>query len=201
MALDWELMAGAKDRAAKAIKEGKTEEALKYVEELSEQGHGLHNLLIDWVSASYGKLAEFKGEEWLVDFTRKFISDETGALFEAWGKMTPQEALKGWLALYRACYHEFDVEEDDEKYIIKIHGCGNAGRLMKEGIAKSQNAVTTKPHPWSFNRVGFPYYCIHVNPFMELADKYGFKMKVSWGQQYDDKGNKINDPCVYHIYK
>jgi len=201
MALDWGFLAGCKQKAAEAIKEGKTEEALGYLEEVHEQFRLMHDSLINWVSASYGKLAEAYGEEWLVNFTREVFFEEWGPVFEKFKEMTPEERLKTMLAAFRANYHEFGVEEDDEKYIVKITGCGNGGRLVRDGIAKRQNAVTKKACPWSFNRVGFPYYCMHANDFMALWDKFGVKIKILWGRQYDDEGKKIDDPCTYHIYK
>lgn len=201
MALDMEFLAGCKEKAAKAIKEGKIEEALKHLEEVDGQFRRMHDLLINWVSACYGKLAEAYGEEWLVPFNREFFFEQFDSRFKPFKDMTPQQRLKAMLDGFRSNYHEFEVEEDDEKYIVKITGCGNGGRLVKEGIAKRQNAVTKEPHPWSFNRIGFPYYCIHANDFMALWDKYGVRIKILWGKQYDDEGNKIEEPCIYYIYK
>jgi hypothetical protein len=201
MALDWEFLAGCKERAAKAIEEGNKEEALKYLEEVNEQFHRMHDFLINWVSACYGKLAEAYSEDWLVNFNREFFFEQYDSRFEPFKDMTPEKRLKAMLDGFRLNYHEFEVDEDDEKYIVKITGCCNGGRLLKEGLAKRQNAVTKEAKPWSFNRVGFPYYCIHANDFMAIWAKYGIKMKIAWGQQYDDEGNKIDDPCIYYIYK
>jgi len=201
MTLDREFLAGCKERAARAIKEGKTEEALKQLDVVNEQFRRMHDFLINWVSACYGKLAEAYGEEWLVSFNRKFFFEEYDSRFKPFKDMTPQERLKAMLDGFRSNYHEFEVEEDDEKYIVKITGCSNGGRLLRDSIAKRQNAVTREAHPWSFGRIGFPYYCIHANHFMEIWDKYGIKMKIAWGKQYDDQGNKIDEPCIYYIYK
>ncbi len=156
MALDMKFLAGCKEKAAKAIKEGKIEEALKHLEEVDGQFRRMHDLLINWVSACYGKLAEAYGEEWLVPFNRKFFFEQFDSRFNPFKDMTPKQRLKAMLDGFRSNYHEFEVEEDDEKYIVKITGCSNGGRLVKEGIAKRQSAVTKEPHPWSFNRIGFP---------------------------------------------
>jgi len=101
----------------------------------------------------------------------------------------------------RAHYSEFHVEEDDEKFVVAIMGCGAGGRLIREGIAKQQNAITKKAYPWSFNRVGFPYYCVHAYFLNELFKELGIKIKIEYGRQYDDKGKKIDEPCKYIVYK
>jgi len=58
-----------------------------------------------------------------------------------------------------------------------------------------------KAYPWSFNRVGFPYYCAHAYFLNELFKELGLKIKIEYGRQYDDKGNKIDEPCKYIVYK
>ncbi len=68
-------------------------------------------------------------------------------------------------------------------------------------MAKRQNAITKKAYPWSFNRIGFPYYCAHATFFNELWKDLGITAQLQWGRQYDDQGNKIDEPCKYIIYK
>ncbi|UCB49489.1 MAG: hypothetical protein JSW56_00870 [Deltaproteobacteria bacterium] len=68
-------------------------------------------------------------------------------------------------------------------------------------MAKRQNPITKKAYPWSFNRIGFPYYCAHATFFNELWKDLGITAQLQWGRQYDDQGNKIDEPCKYIIYK
>ena len=110
MALDWEFLAGCKEKAAKAIEEGNKEEALKQLDIVNEQFRRMHDFLINWVSACYGKLAEAHGEEWLVNFNREFIFEQYGDRFENFKNMTPEERLKAQLDGFRLNYHEFEVE-------------------------------------------------------------------------------------------
>jgi hypothetical protein len=39
---------------------------------------------------------------------------------------------------------EFHAEEDDKKFVVAVTGCNNGGRLIRDGIAKQQNASQRK---------------------------------------------------------
>ncbi|MFH1479972.1 MAG: hypothetical protein ABIG67_01775, partial [Pseudomonadota bacterium] len=66
-----DFLIGPKDRAAEAIKAGKTEEALRYLDEVQEQFHRLHDGYADSLDFFLGAMAEMKDEESLVDVDRK----------------------------------------------------------------------------------------------------------------------------------
>jgi hypothetical protein len=115
--------------------------------------------------------------------------------------MSIDQRVEGICNSQRAHYSEFHVEEDGEKFVVLITGCNAGGRLIRDGIAKRQNAITKKAYPWSFNRVGFPYYCAHAYFLNELFRELGIKVKIEYGRQYDDQENKIDEPCKYIVYK
>jgi hypothetical protein len=104
--------------------------------------------------------------------------------------------------VHRPMYSEFYVEEDDEKFVVAVTGCNNGGRLVRDGIAKRQNALTKKAYPWCFNKVGVPYNCcIHAATFNKIFRELGLKIELQWGKQYDDQGKLIDEPCRYKIYE
>jgi hypothetical protein len=196
-----DLNISPKDKAIKAIKAGKTEEALKNLEEVNEQFHHLNDLYSNDVSRAFGLLARAYGEEWLKDFIRDDTLKGFTMAYASWKNQTPEQKVEGICAVHRAHYSEFHVEEDDEKFTVAITGCNAGGRLLRDGIAKKEGAVTKKAYPWAFNTAGFPYYCIHATFINEVFRNLNLKMKIQWGRQYDEQGNKINDPCRYLIYK
>jgi hypothetical protein len=148
----------------------------------------------------HGKLAEAKGEEWLEGFTRDRLS-RWRSIFGAMKTMSPEERVAMICDIHRPMYSEFHVEEDDEKFVVVITGCNNGGRLIRDGIAKQQNALTKKAYVWCFNQIGVPYYCIHAAIFHEIFRELGLNIELQWGKQYDDQGKQINEPCKYVIYK
>jgi hypothetical protein len=191
---------GPKEKLIEAIRSGKTEEALKHVDELYEMFRGMHDGFVNTISLMHGKLAEVNGEEWLEKFTRDRLS-RWRSIFQTMKNMSPEERVKVTCDIHRPMYSDFHVEEDDEKLAVVITGCNNGGRLIRDGIAKQQNALTKKAYPWCFNKEGVPYYCIHAAIFDEIFKELGLKIEVQWGKQYDDEGKQVDEPCKYVIYK
>lgn len=196
-----DFLIGPREKAIEAIKTGKTEEALDYLDKVYEQFHALHDAYSNDISLLEGTLAQTQGEEWYEAFERKKVFELIGPKYERYKGMSPEEKVEAICNSMRAHYSEFHVIEDEEKFVVAITGCGAGGRLIRDSIAKRQNAITKKPHPWSFDRVGFPYYCSHAYFLNDLFRELGINMKIEYGRQYDDHGNKIDDPCQYIIWK
>jgi hypothetical protein len=196
-----DLNIGPRDKAIKAIKAGKTEEALRYLDEVNEQFHRLVDLYCNDINRGFGHLAAAQGEEWLEGYVRDDTLKAFTRVYRPWKGKTAEQKVESVCAVHRAHYSEFHVEEDDEKFTVAITGCNAGGRLLRDGIAKREGAVTKKAYPWAFNAVGFPYYCIHASFINEVFRNLDLKMEIRWGRQYDDQGNKINEPCRYIIYK
>lgn len=196
-----DFLIGPREKAAEAIKAGKTEEALRHLDEVYEQFHALHDAYSNDISLLEATLAQTQGDKWYESFERKKIHELLGPKYERYKGMSAEEKVQAICNSMRAHYSEFHVEEDDEKFVVKMTGCGAGGRLIRDGVAKRQGAVTKKAYPWSFNRVGFPYYCAHAYFLNELLEELGAKVRIEYGSQYDDQGNKIDEPCQYIVYK
>ena len=192
---------GPKEKAAEAIKAGKTEEALGYLNDVYEQFHALHDAYSNDISMLEGALAQARGNRWYEAFERKKVFGLLGPKYQRYRGMSVEQRVEAICNSMRAHYSEFHVEEDANKFSVVITGCGAGGRLVRDGVAKRQDAITKKAYPWSFNRVGFPYYCVHAYFMNELFKEIGLKIEVEYGRQYDDKGNKIDEPCKYIVYK
>lgn len=196
-----DFLIGPKEKAVEALKAGKTEEALGHLNDVYEQFHALHDAYSNDISMLEGTLAQTQGNRWYEAFERKKVLGLLGPKYQRYKDMSVEQRVEAICNSMRAHYSEFYVEEDDEKFVVKITGCGAGGRLVRDGVAKRQNAITKKAYPWSFNRVGFPYYCAHAYFLNELFKEIGLTIKVEYGRQYDDKGNKIDEPCKYIVHK
>jgi len=196
-----EFLIGPKEKAVEAIRAGKIQEALGYLNDVNEQFHKLHDAYSNHLSLLLGTLAETQGDKWYEAFDRKTVFEMFRAKYERWRDMSPEQRVEDICNSHRAHYSEFHVEEDGEKFVVVMTGCGAGGRLVRDGIAKRQNAITRKAYPWSFNRAGFPYYCSHGYHLNALWKELGIKAELQWGRQYDDQGNRIDEPCKYIVYK
>jgi hypothetical protein len=196
-----DFLMGPKEKAVEAIRAGKTEEALRCLNEVYEQFHALHDAYGNEIGLLKGTLAKMQGDQWYETFERKLIFESFRSKYERYRNMSIDQRVEGICNSQRAHYSEFHVEEDGEKFVVLITGCNAGGRLIRDGIAKRQNAITKKAYPWSFNRVGFPYYCANAYFLNELFRELGIKVKIEYGRQYDDQENKIDEPCKYIVYK
>lgn len=196
-----DFLVGPKEKAVEAIKEGKTEQALSYLNDVYKQFHALHDAYSNHISLLERTLAKTQGDEWYEAFERKTIVESFRPKYERYKDMSAEQQVEAICNSMRAHYSEFHVEEDGSKLVVVITGCGAGGRLIRDGTAKRQEAITEKAYPWSFNRVGFPYYCAHAYFLNELFKELGLKIRIEYGRQYDDKGNKIDEPCKYIVYK
>ena len=196
-----DFLVGPKEKAVEAIKEGKTKQALSYLNDVYKQFHALHDAYSNHISLLERTLAKTQGDEWYEAFERKTIVESFRPKYERYKNMSAEQQVEAICNSMRAHYSEFHVEEDVSKLVVVITGCGAGGRLIRDGTAKRQDAITEKAYPWSFNRVGFPYYCAHAYFLNELFKELGLKIKIEYGRQYDDEGNKIDEPCKYIVYK
>jgi hypothetical protein len=196
-----DFLIGPKEKAVEAIKAGKTEEALGYLNDVYGQFHALHDAYSNDISMLEGALAQARGNRWYEAFERKKVFGLLGPKYQRYRGMSVEQRVEAICNSMRAHYSEFHVEEDANKFSVVITGCGAGGRLVRDGVAKRQGAITKKAYPWSFNRVGFPHYCVHAHFMNELFKEIGLKIEVEYGRQYDDKGNKIDEPCKYIVYK
>ena len=84
-----DFLIGPKEKATEAIKAGRTEEALRYLDDVHEQFHKLHDAYCSHLSLLMGTLAELHGEEWYEEFDHKTITDLFTAKYSRWKDMSP----------------------------------------------------------------------------------------------------------------
>jgi hypothetical protein len=196
-----DLVIGPREKAREAIILGKTEEALRYLDEVYEQFRALHDSYGNNQCFFMGAIAEIKGEEWLAALDKNRVYEPNRANFIKFKGMPVEKRVKAICNNQRSHFNEFHVEEDDDKFVLVITNCNAGARLLRNGVAGRFKAVTKEAHPWSYNLAGFPYYCIHSYYWNELWKEIGLKMEIKWGRLYDEQGNLLNEPCRYIFYK
>ncbi len=121
---------GPKEKAVEAIRAGKTEEALRCLNEVYEQFHTLHDAYGNEIGLLKGTLAKMQGDKWYETFERKLIFESFRSKYERYGNMSIEQRVEGICNSQRAHYSEFHVEEDGEKFVVLITGCNAGGAAI-----------------------------------------------------------------------
>lgn len=196
-----DMLIGPREKAAEAIRAGNTEEALSYLDQAYEQFRGVHDFYVDYVNDLLARLAEARGTEWYESYERNRWAARMRARYPVWKNLSAEELVKAFVALHRPHYSEFHVEEDQEKFVLKVTACNAGAKLLKDGNARQQNSLTREAYPWSANQAGFPFYCSHYHFYNEAMKELGLRAEIQWGRQYDEKGKPTGECCKYIAYK
>lgn len=161
-------------RVTEAIRCGSISEAITLCGVLAEERIVLHDFYADATTA----LVTWLGRE----FGEEILEDAYTFIFEESAKRQLYDVLPGQLdrgieatLLSRSCWiahgcsgageqpASFRLEEDDEKFTFIMDPCGSGGRLWRKGRYRAPFgfALTKRAHAWSYNRKGFPTYCVH----------------------------------------
>ena len=197
-------------RIAKAIRRGEDRKALSLCDDLKEERILLHDFFADACTALFTWVGRNLGEERLYDmFTFIFEHSARRQIFDLLNmEINPglEAALLvriGWVAHSCSGAGEhggaFRLEEDDEKFTFIMDPCGSGGRLWRKGRYEPPYdfAVTSKAYPWTFNREGLPYYCVHC-PFLNELLPMQYLGFPTWPV---DPPTEAMDECRWYVYK
>jgi hypothetical protein len=195
-----DLIVGPKEKAVKALKEGKKDEAIQYIEEIYQEFRPIHDRYGDWIQCLLNFIAERLGEDAVADALKKTFNEVYKARLISLKNMTHEELIKSRSQSHRTHFSNFYIEEDDEKTVLVINYCGSGGRIQKEG--KLCGEGTTQAYPWSFDQIGVCYYCCHEAIFSMFYKELGLDfMKYEYHRQFDEEGRPTGKPCRWVIYK
>ncbi len=194
-----DLMVGPKEKAIEAVKAGKRDEAIRYIQELYQEFKPLHDRYGDWIQTLLNFIADKLGEGAVEKALEKTFHDVYKERLILSKNLTPEEMAKSWAQSHRTHFSDFSIEEDDEKIVINIPYCGSGGRIQKETKAEGK---TKKAYPWSFGEPGVCYYCCHETIFTKFSKDLGLDWRrYECNKQFDDEGKPTGKPCRWIIYK
>jgi hypothetical protein len=173
-----------------AIKAGRTEEALEFVEYGCEQDKETHDSLVAFIDILLTHIAS-KDEKQVEQIVRLRGMPKV----KAWLSVTPGviESLQRCTEFQRRHYADFTVSEEPERFVVRCDPGGSGGRLRR-----TRNVgATKKAYPWSWGKIGVPYYCIHCCLQWEIipTELRGYPIRVTL------PGGSPEDPCVHLFYK
>ena len=194
-------------RARAAILAGDTEAALAEIDGILAEEKPIHDLYGDMAASLLTYVSQKLGEE-AVDDAWRHIADDVWKpvllFFKESGDLPGlAQAFAAFLTSHR---YDFEVWEDDEKWVFKANYCTSGERMVVEGKVEGQGGdgphafgATTKAYPWSFDHVGLPYYDVHSALWMKL-------LPAEWGWDvmdcvYGTKANGAFAVTEYVLYK
>ncbi len=187
------------DLAIEAIKSGRLVEAIELIEYGRGEDTRIHDAFVAIMDALCTRIAEYGEEEvekaWRFRNSRRDQYALPGELgVQTLLEMSVETAVQRGVETQRSHHGSNTVTEEHDRYVVRCDPCGSGGRLRR----RSQNiGVTKKAYPWSWSRVGVPYYCCHcafVNE-IEPIEARGYPIRITV------PGDKPKDPCMHYYYK
>jgi hypothetical protein len=195
--------------AREAIERGDKEAALRAIDEILAEEKPIHDLYGDSAASLLTFIANELGEEAVEAAWRHVAEDVWTPVFMHFKETGDLEALAGAFAMFLKSHrYDFEVWEDDEKWVFVANYCTSGERMLAEGKVEGPGGdptghgrfgVTKKAYPWSFDREGLPYYDVHSAVWMRILPR-------EWGWEvldceYDTKSSGHFAVTKYILYK
>ncbi len=197
-------------RISRRIREKKMDEAVRLCEEMKTSQILLHDFFADSCTIMWSWVGNTMGEGAVESMFRYIFAQSAkrqyfdAARAQTMPHLTVDLLARSWRAhcCFGAGAHPgaFSITEDDEKFTFHLHPCASGARLWRNGRYEPGQGgrLSDEKHPWTYQRSGFPYYCIHcafLNEILPCESAYGFLL---W--PVDPLLHK-DDECAWHVYK
>lgn len=137
----------------------------------------VHDHLVHWIQGLLTDLAGRHGDEAVLAVVLRTYDVLWAPRYADWDTMPALERLQlsveGMRGHLSGPGHRGDVGviEEPDRYVMVLDPCGSCGVLRRgdpdSGRPPAQPAGTTRPHSWSWNRVGLGWYAAHSAIVME----------------------------------
>lgn len=199
-------------RVLEAIEKGDKAEAKAAAEKMWNETTEVRQITAELASSMITYIARELGEEKVYDAWAYIGNEIWRPRLAELAKLDHEQVVDTYALVMRGLGSDFFVEEGEDKTVVTVTACGSAGRLRKEGKCDNTDrcptncGTTKKAHPWSFNKTGMTYYCVHAPVwFNMLPEKWGVGKDLmvyeTWGRQFNDAGDAVNEPCRVVIRK
>lgn len=203
-----DLVQTARDRAKAAIRAGRTDAALRDVDEIWDEGRPIHDLYGDMAAVFLDFVRERLGED-AVEEAWRYVGEKLWRpVLEASRDEDPARLAETYAMFLRSHGYDFSCEEDDDSFRFRLHYCPSGGRMLQEGKAETSDrhpaafGVTEQPRTWSFGQKGVLYYCAHTKLWFDTQPReWGMDLFEAEYGEFDERGEVVGRPCVVTIRK
>ncbi len=209
-----ELGENTLDKLKQAVESGDKKMALAITDYLRWEGKALHDSYTDWVFAELNWIAQTYGEEQLPKALRSVRQTLDRMPFQAIRKSkgTMLDRVKMYAETMRAHRSgpdemgDLKIREEPDRYVMTFDPCGSGGRMARGPLDGSGSRIkppfnlgtTSKAYPWSWSKVGVPYYCLHCCVWSEVMaiEANGYPVRVT-----ECPAGDFQKPCEWYFYK
>jgi len=173
-----------------AIREGKAEEAIRFLDYACWEAKSAHDSLCSFIDDVMTHLAEVN-EELIYEVLRKRYDSVIRRWFSE--TLSVEESIQRCTEWQRGHGANCTITEEPERYVIKCNPCGSGGQLRRiKDVGKMKKAYN-----WTWGKIGVPYYCVHCCIMWEVipGEFRGYPIRINL------VGEKAQDPCVHLYYK
>jgi hypothetical protein len=200
------------DRVLDRIRDGDREGAERAAQRMFNEFQSMHQLYRRWVAATLTFVLERLG----TDALREAID----AGVDAWwtpnlrklveGTDDPAQAIRWFASGLRGHLVGLEVEEDDDRVVIRMAPCGSGGRLIAEGSYEGEHAFASldASPELTYGLADCPIYCAHQPAMERLAiERYGAPYVVIEPASYCTSRatgadvEAAEDHCAFVIHK
>ena len=173
-----------------AIKAGKADEALEFLEYTRVESQANNDSFVSFAEMGLTHIASLDEEEVFKLLRQRYYPRMTEFLSVTHGV---EEILQSCTSGQRRHHASFTITEEPDRYVGRYDPCGSGGRLRRT----REVGTTKKAYPWSFGKAGVPYYCCHCCISWEIIaiELCGYPARITL------IGDKPEDPCVHLFYK
>ena len=189
------------DRLVEAVDAGDSEGAKKIAQRMYNEFTAMHDLYRDWVTATLSEVGKRFGDEALEAVMNEGVKAWWGPTSARLSDLSQPLAkrIRMFVAGLRGHLQPMEIEEDDEKVVIKMLPCGSGGRLVREGKYEGPDAFLTVEGAQflTYGRDEFPVYCAHEPPMEAIQiDERGSPFVV-----VEPAHDLKREHCRFLIYK
>ena len=187
------------DLLQNAIDGGEKETAKKLAKRMYNEFSAMHDLYRDWLTDLFSFVGRHFGDETLSKALEETVSNFTNRVADRYAHKDPGRQVKILAAGLRGHLQPLQIEEDEEKFIIKLAPCGSGGRQVQEGLYDPPTNLlkVEKSQPMTFDRPNFPVYCAHCF-FQNMVTVEPDGKPLFIVEPAKEIGK---DPCSFYLYK
>lgn len=198
------LFEGSQGKLAQKIKKAVEDKHYEVAKELLDRKRTqyltIHETYVEILAMLFGMIDDAFGDE-AVEDAHRYWGEQIKKWYEKRESMSAEEQVRYCAFMFNEHLSEkITIDEDEEKYIVTLDGCGSGGRLLRKGLYRESPRALKKisrAQVMTGGNAHYPIYCTHCQILFGALpmDKYGNPLWVI------DAPKKPEDPCTILIYK